>query len=65
MAFFNSAKMPACHPVRKPCDCLPNSGLDKPSVALLRADTDVGATSVRLVLLPQKLFRRRSSSALL
>jgi len=51
MAFVNPATMSASHLVRKPCDCLPNSGSKKPRAVLLRDDTDVSATRHVLVLI--------------
>jgi len=43
--------MSGSHLVRKPCDCLPNSGSEKPRAVLLRDDTDVSATGHVLVLI--------------
>jgi len=50
-AFVHPATMSVSHLVRKPCDCLPNSGSKKPRAVLLRDDTDISATRHVLVLI--------------
>jgi len=51
MAFVHPVTMSVSHLVRKPCDCLANSGSKKPRAVLLRDDTDVSATRHVLVLI--------------
>jgi len=64
MAFVHPVTMSVSHLVRKPCDCLPNSGPKKSRAVLLRDDTDICPTGHVLVLISPLRFSASQTAIL-